>query len=66
MWGIACMQCGALIIAARRSEHMNEHRIRNFWSCDECRYEFETEVHLAASKSGADEHDVLEETESDP
>jgi DNA-directed RNA polymerase subunit M/transcription elongation factor TFIIS len=63
--GTACAQCGALIIAAQWSEHVNERRIRNVWSCDECGYEFETEVYFAASRSTVRELEVLEETQSD-
>jgi hypothetical protein len=34
--GIVCAQRGALIIAAQWPEHIDERRVRNFWSCDEC------------------------------
>jgi ribosomal protein L37AE/L43A len=62
--GMGCAQCGALIIAAQWSEHVNERRIRNFWSCDACGYEFETEVYLEPSTTaGQGEH--LEEPASD-
>jgi ribosomal protein L37AE/L43A len=63
--GTACTQCGVTIIAARWSEHVNERRIRNFWSCDECGYEFETEVYLAASSSAAGRHVLLEKLASE-
>jgi ribosomal protein L37AE/L43A len=54
-----------LIIAAQWSEHIDERRVRNFWSCDECGYELETEVYLAASSSTVRQHELLEEMASD-
>jgi ribosomal protein L37AE/L43A len=53
--GIACAQCGARIVAALWSEHVNERCVRNVWSCDECAYEFETRVYLAAPKLVTDQ-----------
>jgi len=58
---IACAQCGASIIAALWSEHIDERRIRNSWSCDECGYEFETEVYLAASGSTVRQHEMADD-----
>lgn len=51
MVGIACAQCGARMVAALWSEHVSERCVRNLWSCDECGYQFETHVYLAALKS---------------
>jgi RNase P subunit RPR2 len=62
---IACAKCGALIIAAQWSEHIDERRVRNSWSCDECGYAFETEVYLAASSATVRQHEFLEEMASD-
>jgi predicted RNA-binding Zn-ribbon protein involved in translation (DUF1610 family) len=45
--GIVCAQCGARVIAAVRSEYVNERCVRNLWSCETCGYEFETEAHFA-------------------
>jgi DNA-directed RNA polymerase subunit M/transcription elongation factor TFIIS len=42
-----CAQCGAAIIAAVWAEQVSERCVRNVWSCDECGYEFETEVRFA-------------------
>jgi ribosomal protein L37AE/L43A len=50
-----------LIIAAQWSEHVNERRIRNFWFCDECGYEFETEVFAASVR----QHELRKEMASD-
>jgi uncharacterized protein with PIN domain len=47
MFGVVCAQCGARIIAAVWSEHVNEQCVRNLWSCETCGYEFETEAHFA-------------------
>ena len=47
MAGVECGQCGTRIIAAFGSEHVSEHCIRNFWSCEACGCEFETEVRFA-------------------
>jgi ribosomal protein L37AE/L43A len=53
------------MIAAQWSEHVNERRIRNFWSCDECGFKFETEVYVAASSSTAGQRELLEEPASE-
>jgi hypothetical protein len=45
---IPCAQCGAAIVAPTWSEHVNECRIRRFWECEACGYEFETIVYLRA------------------
>lgn len=58
---IVCAQCGASMIAAHRSGHVDERRVRNSWSCDECGHRFETEVYLAASSSTVRRHEFLEE-----
>lgn len=49
-----CGQCGALIVAAWRAGQVNASHIRNHWSCDDCGYEFETDVYLAPRTAGRD------------
>ncbi len=49
MFRVACAQCGAQIVAAVWSEHVNERCVRNVWSCEACGYEFETEAHFEPS-----------------
>jgi len=41
-----CPNCGEHVIAATWSEWASERCIRNVWSCDECKYEFETSTYL--------------------
>jgi ribosomal protein L37AE/L43A len=43
-----CAQCGAAIIASSWSEHVNDRRVRNVWSCEACGYEFETSTFFPA------------------
>jgi len=43
-----CAQCGADIIAPEWSEHLSDRRVRNVWSCADCRYQFEDVVYLSA------------------
>ena len=40
----SCPQCGAWLLAPDWSEHLNERRVRHTWSCEACRYDFETTV----------------------
>ncbi len=42
-----CAQCGDTLIGPEWSEHVSERRVRHFWSCDSCNYQFETMVVLA-------------------
>jgi len=39
-----CAQCGEALFAPEWSEYFDDHRIRHFWSCDRCDYQFETMV----------------------
>ena len=48
IFGSACPQCGADIIAPERSEHVCDHCIHNVWSCDGCGRRFEHLVWLPA------------------
>lgn len=41
---LPCAQCGARLIAPVWSEYVDERRVRHLWSCDDCQYQFETEV----------------------
>lgn len=44
-----CAQCGAALIAPIWSEHLNDRRVRNVWSCETCGYQFETSVYFPVS-----------------
>jgi DNA-directed RNA polymerase subunit M/transcription elongation factor TFIIS len=48
---IQCAQCGAAIIAPQWSEYLSDDRVRNVWSCEDCGYEFEHTIYLAARQS---------------
>ena len=41
-----CPNCGADVITATWSERLSARCVRNVWSCDACRYEFETSAYL--------------------
>ena len=41
---LPCAQCGAKLIAPAWSEYFSAGRVRHFWSCDACKYEFEMTV----------------------
>ena len=43
-----CPNCSSYVIAAIWSERVNEHCIRNVWSCDACGYEYETSAYFPA------------------
>ena len=49
-----CAQCGAVLFAAEWAEHLSDRHVRNFWSCDECGYQFETTVYLPAGGEARD------------
>ncbi len=42
-----CPQCGEWLLAPDWSEYFNERCVRHTWSCQRCRYEFETAVFFA-------------------
>ena len=44
-----CPQCGQWLLAPNWSEHLNDRCVRHTWSCDGCRYEFETTVVFSAA-----------------
>ena len=48
-YGMACVQCGDLLIAPEWSEYEDERHVLNLWSCTECGCQFETEVCLPAN-----------------
>ncbi len=48
--GNECAQCGAGIIAPEWCEHLSDDCVRNVWSCETCRYQFEDTVYLSAPK----------------
>ena len=39
-----CAQCGEPIYIASWSEHVDDHRVRHLWKCEDCGYAFETTV----------------------
>ena len=43
-YGMACAQCGDLLIAPEWSEHEDERHVINLWSCTECGCRFETQA----------------------
>lgn len=43
----SCPQCGEWLVAPDWSEYFNERSVRHTWSCQSCRYEFETTVFFA-------------------
>jgi transcription elongation factor Elf1 len=45
-----CAQCGDSLVGPEWSEHVSEQRVRHFWSCDSCGYQFETTVLLSLSE----------------
>ena len=45
-----CAQCGAALIAPIWVEHFDERHVRNLWSCEACRYKFETSVYFPVPK----------------
>lgn len=49
----SCPQCGAWLLAPEWSEYLSERCVRHMWSCDACRYEFETSVYFASQAQAA-------------
>jgi ribosomal protein L37AE/L43A len=45
-YGMACAQCGDLLIAPEWSKYEDERHVINLWSCTECGRRFETEAFL--------------------
>jgi hypothetical protein len=50
---VPCAQCGEALFAPEWSEYFDDHRIRHFWSCDSCDYQFETMVSYPATDAQA-------------
>jgi hypothetical protein len=48
-----CPQCGEWLLAPDWSEYFNERCVRHTWSCQNCRYEFETAVFFASPEEAA-------------
>jgi transcription elongation factor Elf1 len=42
----ACPVCGDVMVAPTAAVHVNEHVVRNHWSCDSCGHEFRKSVSL--------------------
>jgi RNase P subunit RPR2 len=43
-----CPQCHDLLVAAARSQHVEDDVVRHWWTCESCGYEFGTTVQLPA------------------
>lgn len=41
-----CPHCGEATFAATATEYAGRGRIRNSWSCESCRHEFQTDVEM--------------------
>jgi uncharacterized protein with PIN domain len=41
-----CGACGEWLIAPKRSTHVSEEQVSNFWVCPKCGNEFETSIYL--------------------
>jgi transposase-like protein len=41
-----CPHCGEATFAATATEYAGKGRIRNSWSCESCRHEFQTDVEM--------------------
>jgi hypothetical protein len=41
-----CPQCGEAMFAATATSYFGGGRIRHSWSCEICRYEFETAIEM--------------------
>ena len=50
---VPCAQCGEALLAPEWSEYFDDRRIRHFWSCDGCGYQFETMVCYPAPGAAA-------------
>ena len=48
-YGMACVQCGDLLIAPECSGYEDERHVLNLWSCTNCGYQFETEAFVPAN-----------------
>ena len=50
-YGTVCIECGGLLIAPDRSQHVTSLEVRHVWSCEGCGVQFETSDHLRADTS---------------
>lgn len=41
-----CAQCGAALNAPIWAEHLDDGHVRDLWSCEACRYQFETSAYF--------------------
>jgi len=48
-----CPECNDLMVAAARSQHLDENVVRHWWSCESCGHKFRTTVHLPALSADA-------------
>jgi hypothetical protein len=46
IYGTACIRCGETLVAPRSSHYVSERHTQHRWSCDTCRYEFDTSDHF--------------------
>jgi len=52
-YGMVCTECHDLLVAPRWSAYLSKHKVRHFWSCENCGHEIEMTVNPrinAASK----------------
>jgi hypothetical protein len=50
---VPCAQCGEALFAPEWSEYLDDHRIRHYWSCESCSYQFEMMVCYPAPDEAA-------------
>jgi ribosomal protein S27AE len=61
-YGMTCVQCGDGVIAPEFVEYFSEQRlILNFWSCEKCGYQFESESFVSPDPESEDDNPALEE-----
>jgi hypothetical protein len=48
-YGMACTVCNEFVIAPRWSEYVGKHKVRRFWSCENCSHHLETVINLRKS-----------------
>jgi len=44
-----CPQCQELLLAPAASVHVDDSRVRHFWACDNCGYEFISAVRVSST-----------------
>jgi hypothetical protein len=42
--GMACSECNDLLVAPKSSGYVSKHKVRHFWSCENCGHEIEMMV----------------------